>query len=74
MPTEADTCRTLVLPKLYAAGWTDEQIAEQRYFTDAVHKPPLPRTEKAPPPKIEKTPPVGAGPPPVPFCIADPPP
>jgi type I restriction enzyme R subunit len=33
MPTEADTCRTLVLPKLYAAGWTDEQIAEQRTFT-----------------------------------------
>ncbi|HWY75666.1 MAG TPA: DEAD/DEAH box helicase, partial [Verrucomicrobiae bacterium] len=33
MPTEADTCRTLVLPKLYAAGWTDEQIAEQCTFT-----------------------------------------
>ena len=29
MITEADTCRTLVLPKLYAAGWTDDQIAEQ---------------------------------------------
>jgi len=23
-----------VLPKLYAAGWTDDQISEQRYFTD----------------------------------------
>jgi hypothetical protein len=28
--TEADTCRRFVLPKLYAAGWTDEQISEQR--------------------------------------------
>jgi hypothetical protein len=34
MATEADTCRTFVLPKLYAAGWTDEQICEQRTFTD----------------------------------------
>lgn len=33
MATEADTCRTLVPPKLYAAGGTDEQIAEQRSFT-----------------------------------------
>jgi type I restriction enzyme R subunit len=32
--SEADTCRKYVLPKLYAAGWTDEQISEQRYFTD----------------------------------------
>ncbi len=32
--TEADTCRKYVLPKLYAAGWTDDQISEQRYFTD----------------------------------------
>ncbi len=32
--TEADTCRTLVLPRLYAAGWNDDQIAEQRTFTD----------------------------------------
>ncbi len=32
--TEADTCRTYVLPKLYAAGWTDDQIREQRTFTD----------------------------------------
>jgi hypothetical protein len=28
MATEADTCRTFVLPKLYAAGWTDELICE----------------------------------------------
>ncbi len=33
MPTEADTCRTLVLPKLYMAGWTDDQLAEQRTYT-----------------------------------------
>jgi len=34
MTTEADTCRTYVAPKLYAAGWTDEQIREQVSFTD----------------------------------------
>jgi type I restriction enzyme R subunit len=33
MPTEADTCRRYVTPKLYAAGWTDDQICEQRFFT-----------------------------------------
>jgi type I restriction enzyme R subunit len=33
MTTEADTCRTYVLPALYAAGWTDEQIREQVSFT-----------------------------------------
>lgn len=32
--TEADTCRKYVLPKIYAAGWTDEQINEQKTFTD----------------------------------------
>src|SRR5437667_3992977 len=32
--TEADTCRRYVLPKLYAAGWNDEQISEQKSFTD----------------------------------------
>ncbi len=32
--TEADTCRRYVLPKLYAAGWTDDQISEQKTFTD----------------------------------------
>ncbi len=30
MPTEADTCRTYILPKLHAAGWEDDFIAEQR--------------------------------------------
>jgi type I restriction enzyme R subunit len=34
MITEADTCRKYVLPKLYEAGWTDDQISEQRTFTD----------------------------------------
>ena len=28
--SEADICRTYILPKLYAAGWTDDLIAEQR--------------------------------------------
>ena len=32
--TEADTCRKYVLPKLYGAGWTDDQISEQKTFTD----------------------------------------
>ena len=31
---ETDTCRKYVEPKLYAAGWTDEQISEQKSFTD----------------------------------------
>lgn len=31
--TEADTCRQYVVPKLYAANWTDDQINEQRTFT-----------------------------------------
>jgi type I restriction enzyme R subunit len=36
MPTEADTCRKLVVPKLLAAGWDNEphSIAEQRTITD----------------------------------------
>jgi hypothetical protein len=28
--TETDTCRKYVLPKLYEADWTDEQISEQK--------------------------------------------
>ncbi|MGA3213841.1 MAG: hypothetical protein ABSD20_21240 [Terriglobales bacterium] len=32
--TEADTCRKFVLPRLYSAGWTDDQISEQKSFTD----------------------------------------
>src|SRR5436305_2129125 len=36
MPTEADTCRKLVVPKLQVAGWDNEpySIAEQRTITD----------------------------------------
>lgn len=36
MPTEADTCRTLITPKLQTAGWENDphSIAEQRCFTD----------------------------------------
>src|SRR5437016_1667046 len=33
MSNEADTCRKYVLPKLKQAGWTDEQISEQKTFT-----------------------------------------
>src|SRR5712671_8125407 len=51
MPTEADTCRKFVVPKLQAAGWDSEphSIAEQRIITDGrivpvgkgfVRKPP----------------------------------
>lgn len=32
--SEADTCRKEVTPKLKNAGWSDEQILEQRPFTD----------------------------------------
>ncbi len=31
--SEADTCRTYILPKLHAAGWADDLIAEQRVIT-----------------------------------------
>ena len=34
MITEADTCRKYILPKLYSAGWSDDQINEQKTFTD----------------------------------------
>src|ERR1700736_1460123 len=51
MPTEADTCRKFVVPKLVAAGWDSDphSIAEQRTVTDGrivpvgrgfVRKPP----------------------------------
>src|SRR5579862_1284325 len=51
MPTEADTCRKFVVPKLQAAGWDNDphSIAEQRSITDGriipvgkgfVRKPP----------------------------------
>lgn len=34
MGTGADTCRKYVLPRLYEAGWTDDQIRQEKYFTD----------------------------------------
>jgi len=34
MVTEADTCRKYVTPKLYAAGWDDNQLNEQCTLTD----------------------------------------
>jgi hypothetical protein len=30
MPTEADTCRKYVIPKLKSARWEDDYIAEKR--------------------------------------------
>jgi type I restriction enzyme, R subunit len=33
-PLEKDTCRDYVLPRLKAAGWTDDQIQEQFPITD----------------------------------------
>jgi type I restriction enzyme, R subunit len=33
-PREDKTCRSYVLPALRRAGWQEEQIVEQRYFTD----------------------------------------
>lgn len=32
--TEADTCRVFVTPKIKESKWTDDQIMEQREFTD----------------------------------------
>jgi type I restriction enzyme R subunit len=32
--TEADTCRKYVIKRLYGASWTDDQISEQKTFTD----------------------------------------
>lgn len=46
--TEADTCRMYVLPKLYGAGWTDEQINEQHTFTDGRVIPTARRVRRGP--------------------------
>jgi type I restriction enzyme R subunit len=46
--TEADTCRKYVLPKLYAAGWSDDQISEQKSFTDGRIIPVGPRGRRWP--------------------------
>jgi type I restriction enzyme R subunit len=34
MINEKDTCRKYVIPKLNAAGWNDDQIVPEKYFTD----------------------------------------
>jgi type I restriction enzyme R subunit len=33
MPTEADTCRTYIIPQLHATGWEDDFISEQLVLT-----------------------------------------
>ena len=48
MINEADTCRKYVLPKLYAAGWNDDQISEQKSFTDGRIVPVGPRGRRKP--------------------------
>ncbi len=35
MPTEADTCRTYIVPNLHTAGWDDEYITEQMVLTQS---------------------------------------
>ena len=40
MPTEADTCRTYVIPKLKSVGWEDDYISEQLHnlgYLDALY-------------------------------------
>jgi type I site-specific restriction endonuclease len=44
--TEADTCLKYVLPKLYAAGWNDAQISEQKSFTDGRKSRPVSELEE----------------------------
>lgn len=39
MITEADTCRKYVLPKLYASGWNDDQISEQKRVANGLNSP-----------------------------------
>ena len=46
--TEADTFRIYVLPKLYEAAWTDEQINEQHTFTDGRVIPTAKRVRRGP--------------------------
>ena len=33
MSNEADTCRTFILPKVYATSWEDDSIIEQLVLT-----------------------------------------
>lgn len=55
---EADTCRTLVLPKLQAAGWEADphSIAGQRFVTIARRNPLLDGSQLAPAEKREEQP------------------
>ena len=56
MPTEADTCRRLVVPKLQAVGWGNEpySIAEQRTITDGRIVPVGKSFIRRPPPLPEQ--------------------
>jgi type I restriction enzyme R subunit len=51
--TEADTCRKYVLPKLYAAGWDDDQISEQKSFTDGRIVPVGEKGRRRPPKRAD---------------------
>ena len=55
MPTEADTCRTYVVPRLQAAGWDAEpcSIAEQRSITDGRIIPVGQRFVRRPPKRAD---------------------
>jgi type I restriction enzyme R subunit len=55
VPTEADTCRLLVVPKLQAAGWDDEPhfIAEQRTITDGRIIPVGQEFTRKPPKRVD---------------------
>jgi hypothetical protein len=43
MPTEADTCRTLITPKLQAAGWDGELqlVGVRKHLPDMLKIPPI---------------------------------
>jgi type I restriction enzyme R subunit len=55
VPTEADTCRRFVVPKLQAAGWDNEpySIAEQRTITDGRIVPVGKRYIRRPPKRVD---------------------
>jgi type I restriction enzyme R subunit len=55
MPTEADTCRKFVVPKLQKAGWDDDphSIAEQRTVTDGRVVPVGKGFNRKPPKRVD---------------------
>src|SRR5437667_10193223 len=55
MPTEADTCRKYVVPKLQSAGWDTEpySIAEQRTITDGRIVPVGQKFIRRPPKRVD---------------------